>query len=64
MPFYEYEHIPGIDWLGKETERPLAAKQVGSVAAQLGKKQVLTETFGCCGWDVSPAELPLMLVVF
>ena len=57
MPFYEYEHIPGIDWLGKWTDRPLAAKQVGSVAAQLGKKQVLTETFGCCGWDVKPSEL-------
>ena len=57
MPFYEYEHIPGIDWLGKTTHTPLSAKQVGSVAAQLGKKQVLTETFGCCGWDVSLSEL-------
>lgn len=59
MPFYEYEHIPGIDWLGKETGviGALAPKQLGSVAAQLGKKRVLTETFGCCGWDVTPTEL-------
>ena len=57
MPFYEYEHIPGIDWLAKETNSELSSKQVGSVAAQLGKKKVLTETFGCCGWDVSPSEL-------
>ncbi len=57
MPFYEYEHIPGIDWLGKWTDNVLAAKQVGSVAAQLGKNQVLTETFGCCGWDVKPSDL-------
>ena len=57
MPFYEYEHIPGIDWLGKKTSSELAVKQVGSVAAQLGKKQVLTETFGCCGWDVSIQDL-------
>ena len=57
MPFYEYEHIPGIDWLGKWTDNPLAAKQVASAATQLGKKQVLTETFGCCGWDVKPSEL-------
>lgn len=57
MPFYEYEHIPGIDWLGKMHECALPAKQVGSVAAQLGKKQVLTESFGCCGWDVKPSEL-------
>lgn len=57
MPFYEYEHIPGIDWLGKWTDNALAAKQVGSAATQLGKNQVLTETFGCCGWDVKPSEL-------
>lgn len=57
MPFYEYEHIPGIDWLAKDTESELASKQVWSVACQLGKKQVLTETFGCCGWDVSPRDL-------
>lgn len=57
MPFYEYEHIPGVDWLGAETNNELPAKQVSSVAKQLGKKQVITETFGCCGWDVTPADL-------
>ena len=57
MPFYEYMHIPGIDWLGKETNSELSPKQVGSVAAQLGKKQVLTESFACCGWDVTPTDL-------
>lgn len=57
MPFYEYEHIPGVDWLGAETDNELPAKQVSSVARQLGKKKVLTETFGCCGWDISPANL-------
>ena len=57
MPFYEYEHIPGIDWLGRRTGNELSAKQVSSVAAQLGKKQIITETYGCCGWDVTPQEL-------
>ncbi len=57
MPFYEYEHIPGIDWLGKQTHTVVPTVQVASATAQLGKKQVLTETFGCCGWDVTPAEL-------
>lgn len=33
------------------------ARQVGSVAGQLGKKQVLTESFGCCGYDTTPREL-------
>lgn len=57
MPFYEFEHIPGIDWLGRPIGRELAPKQVSSVAAQLGKKQVISETYGCCGWDVTPQEL-------
>ena len=57
MPFYEYEHIPGIDWLGRESKNELSPRQVVSVARQLGKKQVLTETFAVCGWDVLPGDL-------
>ncbi len=54
---YEYEHIPGVDWLGRHYEGELACKQIASAAAQLGKKQILTETYGCCGHDVTPIEL-------
>lgn len=61
MPFYEYEHIPGIDWLGRGIGSELPVKQVGSVAAQTGKNRILTETFGCCGWDVTPRELKRLL---
>jgi len=57
MPFYEYEHIPGIDWLGKGIGNELAQKQVASVAAQLNKKQILTETFAVTGWDIKPSRL-------
>ena len=57
MPFYEYEHIPGIDYLGRPVANLIASRQVSSVAAQLGKKQIMTETYGCCGWDVTPKEL-------
>lgn len=57
MPFYEYEHIPGIDWLGRRVAPELSPRQVGSVAAQLGKKQVLTETYAYCGWDILPSDL-------
>ena len=60
MPSYEYEQIPGIDFLGRFKASPLAAKQVGSVAAQFGKKQVLTETFGCAGWDIDPRDLKFL----
>ena len=57
MPFYEYEHIPGIDWLGNNIGNELSVRQVASVAAQTGKKQVLTETFAGCGWQVTPRDL-------
>ncbi len=57
MPNYEYMHIPGVDKLGLETNRYLLNPQVASVCAQLGKKQILTESFAMCGWDVSFEEL-------
>jgi len=57
MPSYEYMHIPGVDKLGLEVNRYLMPSQVTSVCAQLGKKQILTESFAMCGWDVSFEEL-------
>ena len=57
MPTYEYEHIPAIDFLGGSCASELSQKQVSSIASQLGKKQVLTETFGCSGYDITPKEL-------
>lgn len=57
MPFYEYMDVPGMDWLTRRGGTPVAPKQLASAAAQLGKKQVLTESFACCGWDVLPKEL-------
>lgn len=61
MPFYEYEHIPGIDWLRRRIESPVIAKQVGSVACQLGKKKVLTESFALSGWNISFEEMKWIL---
>ncbi len=57
MPTYEYEHIPGIDSLGFQGEPVLSSRQIGSVAAQLDKKFILTETFACGGYDITPVEL-------
>ncbi|HJD23532.1 MAG TPA: hypothetical protein H9694_05230 [Firmicutes bacterium] len=57
MPFYEYEHIPGVDWLGREISTEILPRQVSSVAQQLGRPQVLTESFACTGWDATPREL-------
>lgn len=57
MPHYEYFHIPGMDWLGRSIYDCLTAYQVSSVAEQLGKEAVLSETFALCGHNVSFAEL-------
>lgn len=57
MPHYEYFHMPGMDWLGRSVRECLTARQVSSVAEQLGKDFVLSETFASCGHNVSMAEL-------
>lgn len=57
MPHYEFFHVPGMDWLGRHIEPPTTPLQVGSVAQQLGKRQVLSETFALTGWNVSFEEL-------
>jgi len=57
MPFYAYMDMPGIDWLGGTAINELPPRQIASVAAQYSKKHILTETFACCGWDVSPKDV-------
>ncbi|MEI8248702.1 MAG: glycosyl hydrolase, partial [Lentisphaerota bacterium] len=57
MPQYQYYHIPGMDWLGRHIKPVTAPVQVASVCAQTGKKQVLSETFALCGWNVKFEEL-------
>lgn len=57
MPMYEYFTIPGMDNLGRNINTELITYQLGSAAAQTGKKQVLSETFALCGHNVSFEEL-------
>ncbi len=57
MPHYEYLTIPGMDWLGRNIFPVLTHHQVGSTAAQVGRKQVLSETFALCGHNVGHDEL-------
>ncbi len=61
MPHYEYFTIPGMDWLGRNVCDCLTVLQLGSVAQQLGKKQVLAEDFALCGHNVSFEELRRIL---
>lgn len=60
MPHYEYMHIPGMDYLGRQIHKSetelcagggtvMTAKQVSSVAHQLGKTRTLSELFGGAG---------------
>lgn len=57
MPHYEYMTIPGMDHLGRSLNSIQCEMQLSSVANQLGKKQILSETFALCGWNVSFEEL-------
>lgn len=57
MPGYEYYHIPGVDFLGRRIGSPITPLQCSSVAHQMGKKQILTESFALCGHNVSFDEL-------
>lgn len=51
MPHYQYQQVPGIDWLGEQTEEYITVKQCASVARQMGRQRVITETYAGCGWD-------------
>lgn len=57
MRHYEYMQMPGMDWLGRAPCNMAAARQVSSVARQLGKERVLSETFALCGWSVGLKRL-------
>jgi len=56
MPNYRYQHIPGIDLLNKQTDEYMTVKQCTSVANQYDKKRVISETYGCTGWDLEFME--------
>ncbi len=57
MPHYEFFDIPGMDHLGRSMASVQTDMQLVSVANQLGKKQILSETFALSGWNVSFEEL-------
>ena len=63
MPHYEFLHMPGMDWLTRRIEPPNTPHQVASVANQLGRRRVLSESFAGCGWSVTFEELEMDLRV-
>lgn len=53
MRSYEYMDIPGVDVLGEYNDNYCIAKQLSSAAHQLGKKWMLSELYGCTGWQMN-----------
>lgn len=51
MRFYECMDWPGVDVLGEGNRCYWIVKQLASVARQLGQKQLLSELYGCTGWQ-------------
>ncbi|WDE97173.1 glycosyl hydrolase [Lentisphaera profundi] len=52
MRYYEHMDLPGIDVLGEHNKNYWVVKQLASTARQTGKTQMLTETYGCTGWQM------------
>ncbi len=53
MQFYPYMQAPGIDILTQYQIEYITAKQCSSVARQCGRKWVLSELYGCTGWETT-----------
>lgn len=51
MRFYEHMSIPGVDVLSEHNRCYWIVKQLASVTRQLGKKWLLSELYGCTGWQ-------------
>ncbi|MFW5961969.1 MAG: glycosyl hydrolase, partial [bacterium] len=51
MVNYQYMDVPGIDILTESISENLTVKQCSSVANQFGRKRVLSELYGCTGWE-------------
>ncbi len=51
MRFYEHMGYPGIDCLTEWNNCYWIVKQLSSTARQIGKKWLLSELYGCTGWQ-------------
>ena len=51
MRFYEHMGYPGVDCLTEHNTCYWIVKQIASAARQLGKKWMLSELYGCTGWQ-------------
>lgn len=52
MRLYEHMDHPGMDLLGEHNRCYWVAKQLASAARQTGKRWLLSELYGCTGWQM------------
>lgn len=52
MRFYEHMDYPGVDVLSEGNVNFWIVKQLASAARQLGKPWLLSELYGCTGWQM------------
>ena len=52
LRYYEQMDAPGMDLLNTNDRSFWTAKQVASTARQFGKKWMLSELYGCTGWQM------------
>jgi len=52
MRYYEHMTAPGVDVLGEGNLNYWVVKQLASAARQTGKTQLLSELYGCTGWQM------------
>lgn len=52
MRYYEHMDYPGVDVLTRGNRGYWIVKQLSSAARQLGKTWLLSELYGCTGWDM------------
>ncbi|MDQ8195970.1 glycosyl hydrolase [Coraliomargarita sp. SDUM461004] len=52
MRYYEHMTAPGIDILGEENLCYWVVKQLSSATRQTGQTQLLSELYGCTGWQM------------
>ncbi|MCQ2433303.1 MAG: hypothetical protein MJ175_11925, partial [Clostridia bacterium] len=53
MRFYQFMGYPGVDVLSEGNRCYWVVKQIASSARQIGKKWLLSELYGCTGWQMS-----------
>lgn len=53
MRYYEWMEYPGVDVLTEGNRNYWIVKQLASAARQLGKKRMLSELYGCTGWQMT-----------